>query len=394
VLVCWSSRTDKQRILLICAVILFLNFFHDADRQLITYIKVIKQHQGFCRNLLASGIFIALVREGDILMSNSLPYGYYYGSEADQYTFYRLPKALFTNDRYKTLSDGAKILYGLMLDRMGLSTKNEWLDDQNRVYIIFTLENVQEQMNCKHEKAVKLLAELDTNKGVGLIERVKRGQGKPSIIYVGKFFDTSEVKTSENQKSGTPDSQKSRLPKNRSQEFRKSETNKNDINNTDLSDIEFNNTEAENTHSIPTPSHDPPHKEADVTNKEGTEGNSINYFKKYGELIRENIEYQLLIKRFHLDRERIDEIVTLMIETVCTSLKTVRIAGDDFPAEVVKSKFLKITGTHIEFILDCLKKNRSEIRNIKQYLLAVIFNSSSTIDSYYSALFSHDMASN
>ena len=96
----------------------------------------------------------------------SQPYGYYYGNEADQYTFYRLPKALFTNERYKDLSDSAKILYGLMLDRMGLSIKNRWLDEQDRVYIIFTLEDVQEFMNCKHEKAVKLFAELDTEKGV------------------------------------------------------------------------------------------------------------------------------------------------------------------------------------------------------------------------------------
>ncbi|MCL1862351.1 MAG: replication initiator protein A [Defluviitaleaceae bacterium] len=118
------------------------------------------------------------------------PYGYYYGKEADQYTFYRLPKALFTNTRFKSLSDGAKILYGLMLDRMGLSVKNGWIDNQNRVYIIFTLEDVQNHMNCKHDKAIKIFTELDTIKGVGLIERVKQGQGKPAIIYVRKFFDT------------------------------------------------------------------------------------------------------------------------------------------------------------------------------------------------------------
>jgi len=130
------------------------------------------------------------------------PYGYYHGNEADQYTFYRLPKALFTNPRYKNLSDGAKILYGLMLDRMGLSIKNSWLDEQDRVYIIFTLENVQDFMNCKHDKAIKMLAELDTDKGVGLIERVRQGQGKPAIIYVRKFFDTNSEPSAEH--SPTP----------------------------------------------------------------------------------------------------------------------------------------------------------------------------------------------
>ena len=123
---------------------------------------------------------------------------YYYGNEVDQYTFYRLPKLLFTDDRYRHLPDGAKILYGLMLDWMGLSMRNGWLDDKNRVYIFFTLDDVSEQMNCKNDKAVKMLAELDTVKGVGFIEHVRQGQGKPAIICMRKFYDTAEVLTSAN----------------------------------------------------------------------------------------------------------------------------------------------------------------------------------------------------
>lgn len=114
----------------------------------------------------------------------SIPHDYYYGCEAEQYTFYRFPKALFTNDRYKGLTDSAKILYGLMLDRMGLSLKNGWLDKQNRVFIYFTLEDLQEYMNCGHNKGVKLMAELDN---IGLIERVKQGLGRPAFIYVKRF---------------------------------------------------------------------------------------------------------------------------------------------------------------------------------------------------------------
>ena len=167
------------------------------------------------------------------------PYGYYYGNEADQYTFYRLPKALFTNDRYKNLSDGAKILYGLMLDRMGLSTKNGWLDTQDRVYIIFTLENVQEYMNCKHDKGVKLLAELDTEKGIGLIERVRQGQGKPAIIYVRKFFDSAEALTSEKPNSKLHDPPQSRLRENRTQDCGETALSKNNKNHTELSDNKF-----------------------------------------------------------------------------------------------------------------------------------------------------------
>ena len=217
------------------------------------------------------------------------PYGYYHGNEADQYTFYRLPKALFTNPRYKTLSDGAKILYGLMLDRMGLSIKNNWLDDRNRVYIIFTLENVQEFMNCKHDKAIKMLAELDTDKGVGLIERVRQGQGKPAIIYVRKFFDnensekqsgknvvehldnTAEVLTSEKPKSALPHSPNSRTRKSRSPEFGKTECNKNDISNNEFNDTDFND-----THSIPF-RHSPPsprHENVDNSERNGKEADN------------------------------------------------------------------------------------------------------------------------
>ena len=108
------------------------------------------------------------------------PYDYHYAHEAEQYTFYRLPKALITDPRYKKVSDGAKILYGLMLDRLSLSTKNGWLDEQGRVYIYFTLEDAKELMSCGHDKAVKIMQELDTNKGCGLIERVRQGQGRPA----------------------------------------------------------------------------------------------------------------------------------------------------------------------------------------------------------------------
>jgi hypothetical protein len=116
-----------------------------------------------------------------------LNFDYYYGTEADQYTFLRIPRVLITAPHFKKLSMDAKVLYGLMLDRMGLSMKNHWLDNQNRVYIYFTLEDIQECLSCGHNKGVKLLAELDTATGIGLIERIKQGQGKPTRIYVKNF---------------------------------------------------------------------------------------------------------------------------------------------------------------------------------------------------------------
>ena len=112
----------------------------------------------------------------------SLEFEYFYGSEAEQFTFYRVPKLLMTLPEFKHVSDSAKLLYGLMLDRMSLSIKNGWVDEGQRVYIFFTTNDVMEQMCCGTEKATKLVAELDSEKGIGLIERKKQGQGKPAII--------------------------------------------------------------------------------------------------------------------------------------------------------------------------------------------------------------------
>lgn len=129
-------------------------------------------------------------------MALNLPY--YYGKEAEQYSFYRIPKELFTGKAYQGVSAEAKILYGLMLDRMGLSVKNGWLDEKGRVYVYFTLEDAQRLLSCGHGKAVRLFSELDTATGIGLIERVKQGQGKPTRIYVKNFIQPEETEDAEN----------------------------------------------------------------------------------------------------------------------------------------------------------------------------------------------------
>ena len=121
-------------------------------------------------------------------MIKDLKLNYHYAEQAEQYSFYRIPKILFTDNRFKTLSTEAKVLYGLMLDRMGLSMRNQWFDEQRRVYIYYSLEDAMEQLNCGKDKGIKLFAELDTGKGYGLIERKKQGQGKPAIIYIKDLF--------------------------------------------------------------------------------------------------------------------------------------------------------------------------------------------------------------
>ena len=134
-------------------------------------------------------------QEGGENMAEPGALDYFYGTEAEQYTFYRIPKVLFTDPGFRRITADAKILYGLMLDRMGLSIRNNWLDEQERVFIYFTLEEAMDAMCCGHNKAVSLFTELDK---VGLIERKKQGQGRPTKIYVKNFIRKEEVKTSEN----------------------------------------------------------------------------------------------------------------------------------------------------------------------------------------------------
>ena len=117
-------------------------------------------------------------------MSESVQFRYFYGTESEMFTFYRIPKLLITDDYFKDVSNDAKILYGLMLDRMSLSLKNSWIDNENRVFIYFSIEDVMEYLNVGKNKAVGVMAELDSEKGIGLIEKVKKGQGKATVIYV------------------------------------------------------------------------------------------------------------------------------------------------------------------------------------------------------------------
>ena len=165
--------------------------------------------------------------------------------------------------------------------------------------------------------------------------------------------------------------------------------------NKDISSKEQSITDLSSTHSFPFHSLNPlPFEQGEAASppeRKRTEAKSNSAVEIYREIIKDNIEYDHLIQNCKIDKDRLDEIVDLMLETVCTARKTIRIAGDDYPAELVKSKFLKLNSSHIEFVLDCMRENTTKVRNIKQYLKAVLFNAPSTIDSYYTALVNHDL---
>lgn len=161
--------------------------------------------------------------------------------------------------------------------------------------------------------------------------------------------------------------------------------------NKELLSKELSNTDLLNTHSIPILSTPLPEGTA-TPERKGNGCTNMDAVRAYEEVIKDNIEYAYLIQDKNIDRGMLDEIVALMLETVCTRRKVVRIAGDDYPAELVKSKFMKLNSSHIQFVIDCMHQNTTKIRNIKKYLLAVLFNAPNTIDSYYTALVAHDMA--
>ena len=160
---------------------------------------------------------------------------------------------------------------------------------------------------------------------------------------------------------------------------------------TNLPKKEKLNTDISSTHSIPFHSLNPSPLEDAAQPPERKRKEATDAYRVYEEIIKDNIEYEHFIKHTDFEKERLDEIVSLILETVCTSRKTIRIAGDDYPAELVKAKFMKLNSSHIEFVFACMSENTTKIRNIKQYLKAVLFNAPNTIDSYYTALVNHDM---
>ena len=162
---------------------------------------------------------------------------------------------------------------------------------------------------------------------------------------------------------------------------------------TNLSKKEKPNTDIQSTHSIPIHSPNPSPFEGAAQPPERKRKEPNDAYRVYEEIIKDNICYDILKQDMPYDHDRIDEIIDLILETVCTKRRTIRIAGDDYLAELVKSKFMKLDSEHIRFVLDCMRENTTKIRNIKQYLRAALFNAPSTIGNYYTSLVAHDMAS-
>lgn len=303
-------------------------------------------------------------------------FDYFYGGQSEQFQFYRIPRRLIHGKEFHCLSTDAKLLYGLMLDRMGLSAKNGWYDDLGRVFIYYTLEEIKEDLNCGHDKALKMLGELDTAKGIGLIERVRQGQGKPTRIYVRQFTTTDVPQHSED----VPE-----LPINsRSPEFGKTEVMSSDFPKSGVPNsrsLDFAKTESsytdriypEKNHTDPSiyPSCRPPNREA-CRCRLMDQIDSAQLFSMYGE-------------------NEVSTIVELMTDMLCSTQTTIRIGGADLPLRVVLERFQMLNRFHVEYVLDCMKATHSKIRNIRGYLLTALYNAPVTMEQYYQAAVQHDL---
>lgn len=301
----------------------------------------------------------------DIQDKDTYSFPYHYGEEADAYTFYRIPKVLFVNPEFQKLSCEAKLVYGLLLDRMQLSIRNRWLDENGRVFIYFAQEHIAAMMGCSLKKAGNLLAELDSKKGIGLITRKRQGLGKPDKIYVRKCVGTD-------------------MPK---MDF---QTGQNDGSGYDGNTV----LDEQNLHGKETEWSDTERKEIErhsftLTKARDGPEQKVMERQNYRALVMQNISYDYLVQ--DLGSSMLDEIVELMVDVICSEQEFIWIGRDRKPQSVVKSQFLKLDSEHIRFVMHCLSENTSKVVNIRQYLLTVLYNAPLTISNYYAALVQHDM---
>ena len=343
-------------------------------------------------------------------MDNGLKFDYYYGAEAEQFSFYRVPRLLIKDERFKGLSSDAKLLYGLMLDRMSLSMKNSWFDDENRAYIHYTVENIMEDLGCARATCAKVIAELDSKKGIGLIEKKRQGLGKPDIIYVKNFVvveQNIQPERTEKEPANTDvsaevqelndkkfNNQTSRSSKTELQEiqnagFRRFNNQTSGSSENEFADVQEVNPNYNNTNYTDL-SYNNPIYQSDSDIERGMDG--MDDVNAYIEIIKENIEYEHHMKHdSYQDKGLYKELFRIICEVVCVKQKFVKIGGLDYPYQFVKERFLELDSSHLEYVIGCMQNTTSKISNIKAYMVTALYNAPSTINHYYQQEVQHDM---
>ena len=281
---------------------------------------------------------------------------YFYGQESEEFIYFKIPRLLITDQKFKHVSTDAKLLYGMLLDRMGLSAKNSWYDDYGRVYIYYTVDEICGDMCCGRDKAMKLLAELDQKKGIGLVERVKQGQGRPTKLYVKRFTT----------RTAPPEP----VPPPPDHFTPCSEVEKIDPNHTKGNQTDLNH---------PDPSILPPKPPSGVMGMDRYE---------LREEVKANIDFENL-RRAH-PYDDVDSLLELVVDVLGSTAPTLRIAGENLPADTVKQRFRRLDSTHMEYVMEAMGQTTTKINNIRAYLLTALYNAPVTMGPYYSAAVRHD----
>ena len=296
---------------------------------------------------------------------------YFYGRrQADLFSFIRIPKLLLTGQKYKKLSSDAKILYGHLLDRMNLSAENGWLDDEGRVFVYCKVEEAADLINCCEKKTIAVFKELED---IELIERKRQGLNKPNLIYVLDFSEeVSDVhfRNCPNDNSGNVE--------RTSQELSEIHTNNTKFNKTDFSDTESSPVLSENEGEV---------VEGKIDDRTGQESEQYSAIRSY---VASQISLDAL-KHDYPDNPLVDELYELIVDVISSNRKEIVIVGETKPMSIVKSQFMKLNMFNIAFVLGRLEDARPDIKNIKQYLLAALYNSIFTTDSYYRTKCNHNM---
>ena len=339
---------------------------------------------------------------------------YYYGKEAEQFTFYRLPKALITDERFKGISNNAKLLYGLMLDRMSLSKRRGWLDDDNKVYIKYSLNNIEEDLNVSRKTAGAILKELE---GIGLIDMIQQ-TGVANVIYVKNFVSERRESTDDTRVVEDECKKESSVKKEPVEKMHQCNNstsvnsapveNGNQCKNATCESFEpvenlhqcnfdtetgeiFTQVPVENLHPI----NNNPNNEMSYNNHISLSYQQVDPRDEataYMELIRENIDYDIMMSdRNWRDSEMYDELYQIICDVVCVPRKTIRIGGEEYPYNLVKSKFLKLNSSHLQYVISCMQNNTTKVANIKAYLITALYNAPNTISHYYNAEVNHDL---
>lgn len=361
-------------------------------------------------------------------MSESMKFDYYYGMEAEQFSFYRVPRLLIKDKRFKGLSSDAKLLYGLMLDRMSLSIKNGWFDHKNRAYIHYTVEDIMEDLGCAKATCIKILAELDSKKGIGLIEKKRQGLGRPDIIYVKNFVVVQSPADQEGPEDKDPAVWKSmpetmrensanddistevqnlNLQKFRKQTSRSSKTEPLEVQKADFQKSKKQTSESSEIEPMEVQKLNPNYTNYNYTDlsyiyqsvshadQAGRHGGMMDVTEDIStgmELIRENIEYEHYMNHAdQKDRELYNELYEVICEIVCVPRRAVKVNGEEYPYEMVKEKFLKLNSSHLEYVISRMRSTASRITNIRAYMITALYNAPSTMNHYIQQEVMYDM---